>query len=345
MGVSLMNGAARQLVPAKEYKELNAEIRGSKAGPPGRILAQRSGLRVVSDAESRKIDAAFQLRGAHKVHPNMWQKLGPQMIETINNGQWPRVLAVGPCVLGGLKSTYVGKKGFGGVPGEVFEVTSMKDGSLDPIGMGSAYYAIRHLGIKVVEVFGDGNGTQENTIRSLRGAVGSTGVEIRTISIIGGDLMDVGGAIACAVGCADSRVLLHLMQDDTAIVYNAGNLLSGAAIEAMLEAVRNGVPVLMVFAHTLCGAYAAARNNNEEPQLSAIVGTMNENHSWSAEFSDERDSAIASCMTLDGLIIPNYNRAGLRELQIEIQERGTMVVGIMQYLLDGRLEVIYGSLR
>jgi len=211
----------------------------------------------------RMAEAANRMKETQKLHPKRWQRHGKNLIESLNRGQAPRILAVGPRVVGGLKARYLNKPGYGGVPGTVFEVTTKNDGSFDNVGAGSVFYAIKHLGLTIVDVWGNGNNTQEKTIESLNEIIPIV-LEIRKNAILGDEATNVEEAEAVVVACSDSRVQVHDIYDNAVVISNAGNILSPTAIEVIDEMVGKGVPVAMVMGHTKCGAVGAAVAGNRE---------------------------------------------------------------------------------
>jgi len=221
-------------------------------------------------------DASQRMAATQKIHPKKWGRMGENLIESINQGQAPRILAVGPRVVGGLKARYLNKPGYGGVPGSVFEVTTHNDGYLDAVGEGSVYYAIKHLGITVVDVWANGSRTESQTIRSLKKIIGMP-VEIRENSIFGDESSNIREAEAVVVSCSDSRVQVHDIYDDVVVVSNAGNILSPVALEVIDEAVALGVPIAMILGHTKCGAVGAAVAGNTERPLQEIMNAISRN--------------------------------------------------------------------
>lgn len=285
----------------------------------------------------RLADARNRMEATQTLHPKKWQVHGKAFIESINKGQAPRVLAVGPRVVGGLKARYRQVPGYGGVPGNVFEVTTMNDGSLDRIGAGSVFYAVDKLGITVVDVWGNEGKTQGKTIESLNKIV-PRAVEIRENTIHGDSATNVREAEAVVVSCSDSRVQVHDVYDDVVVVSNAGNILSPTAIEVIEEMIEKGVPVAMVMGHTDCGAVGAAVAGNDEPALAEIMSVVGQNiRRVHTEDAEVMNSAVSAGL-LKGDGFAEYYGKMLQVLQGKIREKGTEVVAAFLDLADGSIK-------
>ncbi|MBD3398193.1 hypothetical protein GF412_03315 [Candidatus Micrarchaeota archaeon] len=284
----------------------------------------------------RLADAAKRMEATQKLHPKKWQRHGSKFIESINKGQGPRVLAVGPRVVGGLKACYRNKPGYGGIPGNVFEVTTMNNGNLDGVGGSSVFYAVEHLGIKVVDVWGNGSKTQGETIKSLKKFVPGP-VEIREISISGDEPTNVREAEAVVVSCSDSRVQAHDIYDDVVVVSNAGNVLSPAAIEVIGEMVEKGVPIAMVMGHTKCGAVGAAVAGNIEAGLAEVMSVVGMNIREAPEDNAGAENVYASAEILKGNAFAGYYGESLQRLQGRIRDAKTEIIASFLDLSDGKV--------
>jgi hypothetical protein len=282
----------------------------------------------------RLADARNRMGATQNIHPAKWQRHGKGLIESINRGQAPRVLAVGPRVVGGLKARYLNKPGYGGIPGNVFEVTTMNDGSLDGVGAGSVFYAVKYLGVNVVDVWGNGNRTQGKTIESLNEVI-PWPVEIRENSIFGDGATNVREAEAVVIACSDSRVQVHDIYDDVVVVSNAGNLLSPAAIEIIGELAEKGVPVAMVLGHTKKGEIGAAAAGNNEPELAEINSVVGQNTRGMPAEEAEMGNACFSAELLRGEGFAGYYGKELQALQGKIRDAGVEVVAAFLDLADG----------
>jgi carbonic anhydrase len=260
---------------------------------------------------------------ATEKHQARWERLGGSMIESLNNGQWPRVIAVGPAIVGGLKRLYGEEVGHSGKPGKVFEVTCRKDGTLDEAGVASVFYGVRHLGIKRMEVWGTDLSTQEKTLKQLRAAniEGFGEVDVRTGAISGSRGNDFANAEAGVLTCSDSRVQAYQIFEGSNIVVvsNAGNILSPVAVETFSELVQAGVPVLAVLGHTKCGAVGAALKGNTEPQLQAIIQRIHT--SVPIERIGEKQEAMNAIFTAT-----------------EIKEKGVALIALLLELENGSVK-------
>jgi len=254
----------------------------------------------------RLADASNRLKATQRTHPKKWNGHGSIFIESLNQGQAPRVLAVGPRVVGGLKSKYLNKPGYGGVPGTVFEVTTHNDGCLDAVGEGSVYYAIKHLGINVVDVWENGRKTVPQTIRNLNKIIREP-LEIRKNSIFGDESSNIREAEAVVVSCSDSRVQVHDVYDDVVVVSNAGNILSPVALEVIDEAVSLGVPIAMIMGHTLCGAVGAAVAGNTERPLQEIMNAISRNIGGEQSGAEIKNAVVSAQFLEDRFSGKNIN--------------------------------------
>lgn len=281
-------------------------------------------------------DAANRMKETQRIHPRKWKRHGENLVESLNKGQAPRILAVGPRVIGGLKARYMNTPGYGGVPGAVFEVTTMNNGTFDNVGAGSVFYAVKHLGITVVDVWGNGNGTQGKTIESLKSFI-SMPLEIRKLSIFGDGATNVQEAEAVVVSCSDSRVQVHDIYDDVIVVSNAGNILSPTAIEVIEEVIEKGVPVAMIMGHTKCGAVGAAVAGNGEVQLAEIMSVVGHNIKGEAEADAEVKNAAVSAVLLKGNGFANYYGEMLQTLQRKIRDAKVEVMATFLDLADGKV--------
>ncbi len=283
----------------------------------------------------RLADAANRMKETSALHPNRWKNLGGRMLESINSGQAPRVLAVGPRIVGGLKRLYSKKPGHGGMPGTVFEVTTMNDGTFDKVGKGSVLYALNKLGVDVVDIWGNGRGTQGKTFESLKGFV-SRPLEIREHSISGEEVMNLEEADSVVLACSDSRVHVHDIYDDAVVVSNAGNILSPAAIEVVGEMVGKKVPILMVLGHTKCGAVEAAKEEMPNTELASIVSIVAHNVGRSdGKGTPEMQNAAFSAGMLKGEGFAEYHGAKLQRLQGKIRDAKTEVLASFLDFEDG----------
>jgi len=291
--------------------------------------------------QDRIITVVSKLRETASAHPMKWKKLGERRVSALNQGQVPKVLSVGPRVVGGLSARYIIDTSYNGKPGKVFEVTTTKAGWLDQVGAGSVYYAVKHLGVRKVDVWAS-NSVLQNAIASIREAAGSNaGLEIRKFSTSGSKVLGVEHTDAAVVACSDSRVQAHdMFGDDVVVVSNAGNILSPTAIEVFTEAVENGVPVLMVMGHTLCGAVGAAVAKNEEEPLREIISLVGDNlvdNRWREDVSPEIINALVSTSILRGERTPEYASAELKRLQEMIRSGGVEIMATFFDLSTGEV--------
>ena len=288
----------------------------------------------------RLADAANRMKETGALHPKRWKNLGGSMVESINKGQAPRVLAVGPRVVGGLKRLYREKPGHGGMPGTVFEVTTMNDGTFDKVGQSSVLYALDKLGVDVVDIWGNGRGTQGKTFESMKSFV-SRPLEIREHSISGEDVMNFEEADSVVLACSDSRVQVHDIYDDAVVVSNAGNILSPAAIEVIGEMVGKKVPVLMVMGHTKCGAVEAAKAEMPDPELAPILSIVKHNMERSdGRRTPEIDNAAFSAGMLRGDAFAEYHGKELQALQGKVKEAKAEVLASFLDFSDGTVKGI-----
>ncbi len=288
--------------------------------------------------QERIITAVSRLREKAIGHPTKWKMLTERRIRALNEGQKPKVLAVGPRVIGGLSARYLNDTSYSGKPGKVFEVTTSNSGWLDKVGAGSVFYAVKHLGVKKVDVWGNGGKTQGNTARSLMEAVGNIPLEIREFSIVGSRVTEVGLADAAVVCCSDSRVQAHDMYDNVVVVSNAGNILSHTAIEVMTEVVEKGVPILMIMGHTKCGAVGAAVAGNKEKELEEIMSVVGHNLKIGEPADAEVKNAVVSAGILKGKGFANYYGEKLQMLQGKIRDMKIEVMATFFDLATGEVE-------
>ena|GEM_PF-2246174 len=288
--------------------------------------------------QERIITAVSKLRETASAHPMKWRGLKEKRIHALNEGQNPKVLAVGPRVIGGLSARYVNDTPYGGKPGKIFEVTTTNSGWLDKVGAGSVFYAVKHLGVKKVDVWGNGGKTQGNTTKSLMEAVGNMPLEIRDFSIVGSRVTEVGVADAAVICCSDSRVQAHDMYNNVVVVSNAGNILSLTAIEVLTEAVEKGVPILMVMGHTKCGAVGAAVAGNKEKELAEIMSVVGYNLRVGEPADAEVKNAIVSAGLLKGKGFANYYGEKLQVLQGKIMDMKVEVMATFFDLATGEVK-------
>ncbi|MFP3949809.1 MAG: carbonic anhydrase [Candidatus Micrarchaeia archaeon] len=286
----------------------------------------------------RLADAANRMKETSALHPKRWKNLGRGMLESINRGQAPRILAVGPRIVGGLKRLYSKKPGHGGIPGTVFEVTTMNDGTFDKVGKGSVLYALNKLGVDVVDIWGNGKGTQEKTFESLKSFV-SRPLEMREHSVSGEEVLNLEEADSVVLACSDSRIQVHDIYDDAVVVSNAGNILSPAAIEVIGEMVSKKVPVLMVMGHTKCGAVGAAKEETPDSELASIVSIVAHNMGRSdGKGAPEMQNAAFSAGILKGDEFAEYYGSGLQELQGRVRDAKTEVLASFLNFSDGTVK-------
>ena len=284
----------------------------------------------------RMVEAANRINETQMLHPRKWKRHGEIFIKSINKGQAPRILAVGPRVVGGLKKCYLNNPRYDGVPGTVFEVTTMNDGTFDNVGAGSVFYAVKHLGIRIVDVWGNGNKTQAKTIENLKKVI-SEPLELREVSIFGNKATNVREADAVVVSCSDSRVQVHDIYEGVIVVSNAGNILSLSAIEVMVEAIEKGIPAFMILGHTKCGAVGAAVSKNKEPELAEIMGIVEDNITHTPTLQPEVLNAFVSASILKGQHTPPYAGAELKRLQEMIRSEGACVMSTFFDLATGEV--------
>ncbi len=284
------------------------------------------------------VEAGMRLKEVSGMHPRKWKSFGEKRISELNQGQVPKVLAVGPRIVGGLSKKYVTDIPYGGTPGKIFEVTTKNNGWLDSVGAGSVFYAVRHLGVKKVDIWSNGNSTFKNTEISVNEIVGYLNPEIRMASTFGSRINEIGYADAVVIGCSDSRVQVHDMYDNVIVVSNAGNILSPTAIDVMLEAVKKGVPVLMVLGHTKCGAVGAAVSGNREPELKKIVSIVENNIGDNPTTDPEVMNALVSATILRGEHMPAYTSEKLMQLQQMIKSNGVEVMATFFDLSTGEVK-------
>lgn len=289
----------------------------------------------------REMEATWMMKETQGLHAKRWKRLGERRISELNTWQHPKVLAVGPRVVGGLKGKYINDSSYDGKPGKVFEVTTMNDGSFDGVGAGSVLYAVKHLGVSKVDVWGNGGGTQKKTIESLKGIFGERHVlEIREHTAHGDETNNVGEANAVVLSCSDSRVQVHDIYDYAVVVSNAGNILSPAAIEVIGEMVEKGVPIIMVMGHSKCGAVGAALKGTEEPALMGITSTIKHNIRGEPQEDAEVKNAVASLELLKSNVFAEYCGKELQKLQNAIRKAGTIVAARFLELSTGELREI-----
>ncbi|MCP4647552.1 MAG: hypothetical protein GY852_07435 [bacterium] len=287
--------------------------------------------------QDRIVAAVSRLRETAIGHPMKWKRLGEDRIAALNQGQVPKVLAVGPRVVRGLSARYVNDTSYSGKPGKVFEVTTTKNGWLDEVGAGSVYYAIKHLGIRKVDLWTNEYETFRNAISSIREAGGGASIEVRKFNASGSQTTEIENADAAVVSCSDSRVQVHDMYDNVTVVSNAGNVLSSTAIEVLTEAVEKGVPILMILGHTKCGAVGAAVSKNAEPKLSEIVSVVGDNLVYDPTKDPEVMNALVSASILRGEHSPAYTSAELKRLQEMIRSGGVKVMATFFDLSTGEV--------
>ncbi|MBD3390221.1 hypothetical protein GF415_04700 [Candidatus Micrarchaeota archaeon] len=286
----------------------------------------------------RLADAANRMKETDAMHPKRWKNLGKSMVDSINRGQAPRVLAVGPRVVGGLKRLYRKKPGHGGMPGTVFEVTTMNDGAFDRVGKGSVLYALDTLGVDVVDIWGNGRGTQGKTFESIKSFV-SRPLEIREHSISGEDVMNFEEADSVVLACSDSRVQVHDIYSDAVVVSNAGNILSPAAIEVIGEMVGKKVPIIMVMGHTNCGAVEAAKAEMPDTELAPIVSIVKHNMERSdGKRAPEIENVAFSAGMLKGDAFAEYHGNKLQALQGKVKEARVEVLASFLDFADGTVK-------
>jgi carbonic anhydrase len=287
------------------------------------------------------VEAGMMLKEVSKMHPMKWKRLGEERVMGLNKGQMPKVLAVGPRMVGGMSARYISDTSYSGKPGKVFEVTTTKSGWLDKVGAGSVYYAVKHLGVRKVDIWTNGGNTFRNSVASVREAAGNAGLEIREFSTSGGRFAEVGDVDSAVVSCSDSRVQAHDMYDNVVVVSNAGNVLSTTAIEVLTEAVEKGVPILMVMGHTKCGAVGAAVANNTEAELAQIVRVVGDNlmdDRLREDISPEILNALVSTSILKGERTPEYAGDDLKNLQKLVQEKGVEIMATFFDLSTGEVK-------
>lgn len=289
----------------------------------------------------REMEATWMMRETEGMHAKRWKRLGEKRICELNEWQHPKVLAVGPRVVGGLKGRYLNDSSYDGKPGKVFEVTTMNDGSFDRIGAGSVLYAVKHLGVSKVDVWGNGKETQKKTVASLEEIFGGKhALEIREHSAHGDQIYNVGEANAVVLSCSDSRVQVHDIYDYAFVVSNAGNILSPAAIEVIGEMVEKGVPIVMVLGHSKCGAVGAALKGMDEPALLGTISTIRHNIRGEKPEDAEVKNAVASAELLKSNGFAEYCGQELQKLQNAIREAGTSVVARFFELSTGEVREI-----
>jgi len=293
----------------------------------------------------RIMDTTLRLKEVSGMHSRKWKRLGEERIARLNEGQAPKVLAVGPRMVGGLSGRYISDTSYSGKPGKVFEVTTKKDGTLDEVGKCSVYYAVaeKHLNIRKVDVWSNGGDTFRNTVASVKEAAGiyAADLEPREFNASGGKITEVGNVDAAVVSCSDSRVQVHDMYDNVTVVSNAGNILSTTAIEVLTEAVEKGVPILMILGHTECGAVDAAVSRNTEPELSKIVSVVGNNlitERFREYLGPEIVNALVSTSILRGEHTPEYASPALRGLQEMIRSEGVEVMATFFDLATGEVK-------
>jgi len=293
-----------------------------------------------SAKQMRHIEANLLLNETRGMHPGNWKKLGEQKLHSISQGQHPKVLAIGPRVIGSLTRLYRNKQGHLGKPGDVFEVTTKSNGELDNIGAGSVFYAIKHLGVHVVDIWGNGGRTHGSTRNSLEKIAGSSLLEIRELKVSGSEITDVADADAVVVACSDSRVQVHHIFENAVVVSNAGNILSPTAIEVIGDLVLQGVPIVTILGHTKCGAVGAAVGGATEKELSGIMSVINENTNAKEIADAEVQNAVASANLLKGNSLANYFGESLQNLQHKIKKAGTTVLAQFLDLATGEVRNI-----
>lgn len=302
-----------------------------------------------SYASQRKLDRAKvisnMLRSADG-HQAKWQALGKGMIEGLNQGQSPRLLAVGPAMIGGLKSSYGIKNGFSGKPGKIFEVTCRRDGTLDEEGIGSVYYGVAHLKINTMEIFGVDRASGERTFEQLKAAniEGFGKVDVRIGTKNGTGSFDYGKAHAGVLTCSDSRVLPYQVFEGSNIVVvsNAGNVLSPVAVETFTGLVEAGVPMLAVLGHSKCGAVGAAMGEETEPMLTEIMRKIRSNINIGN--GEDRLGKEALNAAVAGAILCGqggiYEVPGGARLQMLKQEREVRLMAMFMDLSNGGVSCI-----
>ncbi len=291
-------------------------------------------------AERRNVaEASRKLAGGQNAHPRLWERLGKDKIAALNKGQAPKVLAVGPRMIGGITKRYAQEKGFSGEPGEVFEVTAKNDGTLDEIALGSAYYAIKHLKVERVDVWAPGP-SFDYTLTSLDSVVDISGL---SHNIIRGESVayDISGADGVIVGCSDSRVQVHDIYEDVIVVSNAGNILSLTALEVISEAVQEGVPIVSILGHTKCGAVGAAVDKVDESQLGGIVSLIGQN----LRAGDVSDAEVQNAISGAKILRTDPGTAGvggkLREVMELLKDAGTHVKAQFLDFADGSVKDVF----
>ncbi|MEM4272628.1 MAG: carbonic anhydrase [Candidatus Bilamarchaeaceae archaeon] len=299
----------------------------------------------------RAAEAMGKIGRSSSAYNNAWMALGGPLVESLNAGQNPRVMAVGPAVIGGLKRIYGEDFGRDGRPGKVFEVTCRNDGTLDAEGLGSVYYGVRHLGIKKIEAWGRDLATAEKTIGLLLGAniEGIWNVEIRAGALLGSKINNLENADAGLLCCSDSRVHPYQIFEEgkVVVVSNAGNTLSPVAVETFSKLIEMGVPVLAVLGHSRCGAVAAAIEGAPEPMLAETIRKVRANISTTSSQSrigKEMRNALVAYSMLGGNGGAYGNEDMSARLQELVREKGVLRAAYFFNLTDGKVSKIPQSL-
>ena len=307
----------------------------------------------IRETRREKPEIVSSMLDSAKKYEARWERLGESMIESLNKGQWPRVMAVGPAIPGGLKHLYGENFGHTGRPGKVFEVTCRWDGTLDAEGLGSVFYGVKHLRIKRMEIWGPDFSTQKTTLEQIRAAniEGFGEVEVRRASTSGNGAAELKTVEAGVLCCSDSRVQAYQIFNgsNVVVVSNAGNILSPVAVETFSGLVQAGVPILAVLGHSGCGAVGAAIEENNEPMLAGIVRKVRANilmGGTEGRLGKERHNALVEYIMLgrSGDTGESSGAEGMR-LQQLIKERDVERMAFFLDLSDGTVSDISSRLR
>jgi carbonic anhydrase len=362
--------------------------------------------RAIADVRvSRKnIEAARKLVATAKRYKEGYAQLGKERIRELSRGQKPTRMAIMPALAlreFGIDPTRDNK------PGEVFTVTCGENMSFngDKIALGSVFYALEHLKIRYVTIYGRGKDIPEpgadplehnmlydgrikfpisqeicaiakkcgiathpkeesalivHTRWAYYDSIGkSAGARADEIFSAEGRRYDDGGTKwtnwglsstatergkteALVVDCADSRVMGRQVFEghNVALVSNAGNVLSATALDAIEQAVNEGVPAIVLMGHSNCGAVGAAIAKNSEAPLAEIMLAVQKNTAgWetSGQTLVELRNVFSSVEMLQGLRRPEVYPGRVEEVAKLISRRGTAVVPLYLDLPSGEI--------
>lgn len=306
---------------------------------------------------------------AVKIHPvlanankrsNLWTGRGPIWIRSMLNCS-PKVVAVGPPIVGGLRSLYPLKLGHGPHPGRVCEFTcGIREGKgeIDFVGMASVYHAVMK-GAKTVEVWTNGveMGGVAKKIRSMVGdkveaimtpldtvdpsmAYDSQAFDWDETSEGGAakrrNFEDLSGAKRVVLTNGDQKLFPHEpLGEDILPVSTGGAMISPVAIEIMVAAVERGVKELLVMGIDVEGGKVVKAGDVLE---SAVEKWGEAEVAKGMDVSTIREGR----MDVGGIVRMIRGQAkctlpGMGKLQELVGERGVEVIGASFSILTGKV--------